>query len=138
MRLFFFFLHRVYFRGERVGLRVATTPWDSRVNPYIRLNPSPRNFRRGWAVRVRMCGCLVRFSFFLFQRHPRVPPVDFSLQGPPLCSRKRDLSCCRFSLPRKCRGSWMCRVVRCLFIWSKCCENMRTSGPQKIRNLNFI
>lgn len=89
MRYFSFFFFIVYFRGERVGLRVATTPWDSPVNPYIRLNPSPRNFRRSSAVPVPlcMCACLVYFFFFL--------------------TRSSSHTTCRFFPPRP-----SCRYVR--------------------------
>lgn len=45
---FFLIFFCKHFRRGAVGLRVATTPWY-RINPYIRLNPSPRNFRRSSA-----------------------------------------------------------------------------------------
>lgn len=87
---FFFSFCIVYFRVERVGLRVATTPWNSRVNPYIRLNPSPRNFRRSSAVPVpRVYVCVPRLFFFFF------------------LTRSSSHTTCRFFPPRT-----FCRYVR--------------------------
>lgn len=64
--------------GERVELRVATAPWDSRVNAYIRLNPSPRNSRRGSAGGLTcLCVCMcVRVTSLFFFNAVHIPPVD--------------------------------------------------------------
>lgn len=114
------FFHLAGISEGRVGLRIA--PWVC-INPYIRLNPSPRKFRRGSAGGPTRDRSLFRF-LFLFSRATHAWPSPACVRkttpclpairgnSSPLCSRRRGCSCCRLLLLRKCRGS---RVVRLMF-----------------------
>lgn len=74
----FFSTGIVYFRRARWIARCHNSVGLC-VNPYIRLNPSPRNFRRRSAGGPT-CVCMRLVSFPFLMRLSHIPPVDFSLQ----------------------------------------------------------
>lgn len=83
--LFFFSAGIVYFRGAHWIARCHNSVGLC-VNPYIRLNPSPRNFRC-CSAGGPTCVYVRLISFPFLTRLSHIPPVDFFLQvrqGPAL------------------------------------------------------